>query len=333
MRFFGKTNIDFLANRNILYLVSAAFILAGFISIAMKGIPLGIDFSGGTELRVRFDQVTDIGDVRTSMSRAGITKAEIKSFGDNTTYLIRLPLEEQLDINPHDTTALQLASSAGSRINVALVNFFGQQEGAGKREFIIEKEDKIGPKIGKELRQDALLAVGASLLVILAYIAIRFKFIFGVGAVVALFHDVLFTIGLMSLLDGLVPGYRFEITQEVIAAFLTLVGVSVNDTVVVFDRIRENLKLFRSLPLAEVMKKSLNETLSRTIITSATLFFVLMVLLVFGGDVNRNFALALTIGIMVGTYSSIFIASAIVLEWTSRRLPGAEKRKVVTTTA
>jgi preprotein translocase SecF subunit len=181
--------------------------------------------------------------------------------------------------------------------------------------FTVQKEDKIGPKIGAEIRRDAVYAVVASLFAIWIYVWLRFKFIYGVGAVVALFHDVLVTLGLVSLCNGIL---KLEIDQNMIAAFLTLVGLSVNDTVVIFDRIRENQKIFRNMPLMELMNKSLNETLSRTIITSGTIFIVLVVLVIFGGEVNRGFAFALTVGIVTGTYSSIYIASAVALEWVLR---------------
>ncbi len=181
--------------------------------------------------------------------------------------------------------------------------------------FTVQKEDKIGPKIGAELRRNSVYAVVASLFAIWVYVWLRFKFIYGVGAVVALFHDVLVTLGLVSLCNGIL---KLEIDQNMIAAFLTLVGLSVNDTVVIFDRIRENQKIFRNMPLQELMNKSLNETLSRTIITSGTIFIVLVVLLILGGEVNRGFAFALTVGIVTGTYSSIYIASAVALEWVQR---------------
>jgi len=181
--------------------------------------------------------------------------------------------------------------------------------------FEVLKEDKIGPKVGAELRKNALYAVIASLIAIWLYVGFRFKFIYGVGAVVALFHDVLVTLGLVSIFDGV---FNLEISQNMIAAFLTLIGLSVNDTVVIFDRIRENQKIFRTMDLTTLMNKSLNETLSRTIITSGTIFIVLIVLLLLGGEVTRGFAFALTIGIITGTYSSIYIASAIALEWANR---------------
>ncbi len=188
--------------------------------------------------------------------------------------------------------------------------------------FEIIKEDKVGPKIGKELRRDAVIAIFLSLIVILIYLGFRFKFVFGVGAVLALFHDVLVTLGFVSFFNGLIPGLNLEITQSVIAAFLTLVGFSVNDTVVVFDRIRENLKIHKTMDLIELFNMSINRTLSRTILTSGTVFLVILALLLFGGEVNRGFAFTFMIGIIIGTYSSIYIASAAVYDWTMKRKKG-----------
>ncbi|MEJ5306471.1 MAG: protein translocase subunit SecF [Ignavibacteria bacterium] len=188
--------------------------------------------------------------------------------------------------------------------------------------FEVIKEDKVGPKIGKELRRDAVIAIFLSLIVILIYLGFRFKFVFGVGAVLALFHDVLVTLGFVSFFNGLIPGLNLEITQSIIAAFLTLVGFSVNDTVVVFDRIRENLKIHKTMDLKDLFNMSINRTLSRTILTSGTVFLVVLALLLFGGEVNRGFAFTFMIGIITGTYSSIYIASAIVYDWTMKRKKG-----------
>lgn len=188
--------------------------------------------------------------------------------------------------------------------------------------FEIIKEDKVGPKIGKELRRDAIIAIFLSLIVILIYLGLRFKFVFGIGAVLALFHDVLVTLGFVSLFNGLIPGLNLEITQSVIAAFLTLVGFSVNDTVVVFDRIRENLKIHKTMDLKQLFNMSINRTLSRTILTSGTVFLVILALLFFGGEVNRGFAFTFMVGIITGTYSSIYVASAIVYDWTMKRKKG-----------
>lgn len=297
-----------MGKRRFWYLVSGFVILSGLVSLSLKGLDYGIDFLGGTELVVRFEQPVDIADVRDAMGKTGLTKTEIKSFGSDRDILIR-------------TTEQGVGTTIGDRIRAGLDASFADNP------HVVTKEDKIGPRIGAELRRDALYAVIASLIAILMYIAFRFKWIYGVGAVVALFHDVLVTLGIISIFDGITPNFHLEINQNMIAAFLTLVGLSVNDTVVIFDRIRENSKIFKSMSLYELINKSLNETLSRTIITSGTIFVVLMVLLVFGGEVNRGFAFALTVGIITGTYSSIYIASAVVLEASRRSQARAQFAK------
>ncbi len=302
MRFFGKTSIDFMGKRNLWYLVSGSMLVIGMISLAFKGVDYGIDFLGGTELVVRFQQPVSISDVRNAMDRIGYGKAEIKTFGSDRDILIRTP--EQAT-----------GTTVGDRIRAGLTEAFPQNP------YTAQKEDKIGPKIGAELRRDALMAVIASVIAIAIYVWVRFKFIYGLGALVALVHDVLVTLGLVSLCNGIIV---LEINQNMIAAFLTLVGLSVNDTVVIFDRIRENSKIFKTMPLEQLMNKSLNETLSRTIITSGTIFMVLVILLVFGGEVNRGFAFTLAFGIVTGTYSSIYVASAVALEWVNRRRPKAQ---------
>jgi preprotein translocase subunit SecF len=297
MRFFKKTTIDFMGARGICYMISGAVILIGMITLAIRGVDFGIDFLGGTELIVQFNQPIPISDIRTSMDRVGMGRAEIKSFGSDRDILIR-------------TVEQAEGTTIGDRMQTALKESFPTNP------YTLLKEDKIGPKIGAELRRNALYAVIASVIAIGVYVGFRFKFIYGVGAVVALFHDVLVTLGLIAIFNGV---FNLEINQNMIAAFLTLVGLSVNDTVVIFDRMRENQKIFRSMGLLELMNKSLNETLSRTIITSGTIFIVLVVLLSVGGEVTRGFAFALTVGIITGTYSSIYIASAVVLDWTLKR--------------
>jgi preprotein translocase subunit SecF len=305
MRLFGKTSIDFMSKRRMFYIISAVVILSGLTSLLIKGLDFGIDFLGGTELVVKFEHPVSIGDVRSAMDRIGYGRAEIKTFGADTDILIR-------------TTSIQTAGGevVSEQIREGLRRSFADNP------FTVLKEDKIGPKIGAELRRDALYAVVASLIAMWLYIGFRFKFVYGIGAVAALFHDVLVTLGFVSIFDGLVS---LEINQNMIAAFLTLVGLSVNDTVVIFDRIRENQKIFKAMSLNDLINKSVNETLSRTIITSGTIFVVLMVLLFLGGEVNRGFGFALVIGIVTGTYSSIYIASAVALDWTQRA--AARERK------
>ncbi len=185
-------------------------------------------------------------------------------------------------------------------------------------DFKVVKEDRVGPKIGEELKRDAVLAVLLSLVVILIYLGFRFKFIFAVGAVTALFHDVLITVGLYAVLYGVIPGLNLEIDLPVVAAFLTLVGYSINDTVIVFDRIRENMKIHKTMPLEELINKSINQTMSRTIITGFTTLLAVFVLFLLGGDVLRAFSFTLLFGIIIGTYSSIFVASALVLDYAQR---------------
>ena len=298
MRLFGATHVNFMGKRRMWYLVSALIIGAGLVSLAVKGLSFGIDFLGGTELIVQFQQPVEIADVRGAMTTIGFGRAEIKTFGSDQDILIRT-----------STIELEGGGAVGDRLREGLRTAFPNNP------FVVLKEDKIGPKIGAELRRDAIYAVLASLVAIWIYIGFRFKFVYGLGAVAALTHDVLLTLGMVSLFDGLL---NLEFDQNMVAAFLTIVGLSVNDTVVIFDRIRENQKLHKTMDLETLMNRSINETLSRTIITMSTITAVLLVLLLLGGEVNRGFAFALVIGISTGTYSSIYIASAVVLEWVSR---------------
>jgi preprotein translocase subunit SecF len=310
MRLFKKTNIDFLGKRKMWYIVSTIMVLFGMFSIVFKGINYGIDFQGGTELVLAFQQKIDIGEIRIGLTKVGLGTSEIKSYGGDNNVLIRT--SEQAE-----------GTGVADKIKNAMKVSFPEKK------FEVIKEDKIGPKIGKELRTDAMLAVFWSFIAILIYVAIRFKFAYGFGAVVALVHDVFTTFGFLSLLNNTIPGLNLDLSQEIIAAFLTLIGVSVNDTVIIFDRIRENEKIYRSMPLMEVMNKSLNDTLSRTIITSSTIFMVLIILLLFGGEVNRGFAFTMAFGIVTGTYSSIYVASAFVLDWTRYQ----NRKKAATATA
>jgi len=301
MRFFHETHIDFMGKRKMWYIISAATVVIGMATLAIRGMDYGIDFIGGTELIVQFDKAPEIGDIRAMMDRTGFAKSEIKNFGEANKILLRT--EEQGE-----------GTVIGDRIKKALQDSFGDNKPQ------VIQEQKIGPKVGKELRWNALLAVVFSIIAMLIYIGFRFKFIYGVGAVFATVHDVFTTLGMLAILNRLSPWTNFEIDQNMIAAFLTLVGMSVNDTVVIFDRMRENQKIHRSMELSELMNKSINQTLSRTIITSGLIFLVTAVLFIFGGEVNRGFAFTMSFGIITGTYSSIYIASAVVLDYTNYKL-------------
>jgi preprotein translocase SecF subunit len=289
-----------MGKRKLWYTISAVVILLGIASVAIKKFHFGIDFLGGTELIIEFNQPPDIAKIRSMMDNSGFPKSEIKGYGEPTRVLLRTERQGE-------------GTSVGDSIRAALSRTFPDLHPK------VLQEQKIGPKVGQELRRNALYAVLASMLAMGLYVAFRFEFIYGLGAIVALFHDILVTLGFVSILDGLTPYTNFEIDQNMIAAFLTIVGLSMNDTVVIFDRIRENRKIYRSMELKDLINKSLNETLSRTIITSGTVFVITTILFFLGGEVNRGFAFALTIGITTGTYSSIYIASATVLDYTLRR--------------
>ncbi len=295
MQFFQKTNIDFLTKRRLFYIISTVLILIGLGAFFAKGLTLGIDFIGGTEVLVRFQNEVPINEIRSSMENTGITGAEIKTMGSERDILIR-------------TSEQGEGTALSDKIRETLKKSFPSNN------FEVLRIDKVGPKIGKELRISAIYATIFSLLGILIYLAFRFEFVYAVGSVLSLFHDVLMTLGIVAIFSALFPALNLELNQGMVAAFLTLIGFSVNDTVVVFDRIRENTKLFKNEDIESVMNKSLNYTLNRTIITNGTVFITVLILLIFGGEVNRSFAFTFLIGIITGTYSSIYVAGAFVVD-------------------
>ncbi|MCI0697088.1 protein translocase subunit SecF [candidate division KSB1 bacterium] len=292
MQFFRETHIDFLSKRKFAIVVSAALILIGIASLVIKGGPLyGIDFLGGTEVQVRFSRAVPIGQVRQAMANVGFGQAEIKQFGTPNDFLIRVQQQ-------------QTSTEISDQILQGLQSAF--PDNPPESRFV----ESVGPKIGQELRNAAIWAIIIALGLILLYISVRFEFVFAVGAVVALVHDVMVALGFFSLLN-------LEISLAVVAAFLTLVGYSLNDTIVIYDRIRENMKIHRreARPIEELINLSINQTLSRTILTSGTTLVVVATLYFLGGEVLHDFAFCLLAGIIVGTYSTIFIAAPIVVEW------------------
>lgn len=295
MEIFKNPNYDFIGFRRKAFVVSGILILLGIISIIVHGgLRYGIDFTGGTLVQIKIEgKVVDISQIRKYVKKAGVPGAEIQNFGDKNTFLVKYKATVQKD--PGD-----------------LVKFLSQKLGT---EVILERTERVGPRVGKELQRKALEAILIGLLLMLIYIWIRFDLKFGVGSVLALFHDVFITIGIFSLLNK-------EITIPIIAALLTIVGYSINDSIVVSDRIRENMRKYGKIKpridkLIETFNRSINDTISRTIITSFTTLLVLIVILIFGGPVIFNFALAITIGIVVGTYSSIYVVASLVVEWES----------------
>lgn len=290
-----NTNIDFVGRAKIAIVASVVVILIGIASLVIKGGPAyGIDFAGGTLVQIKFSGDTSAADLRTALSELDLRGLSIQQFGDQANeYLVRVQEDENLA-----TLAGQIQTTLEKRY------------GAGKLE--IRRTEMVGPQVGKDLRSKGVWAIVFSIIGMLIYVTFRFEFRFGVGAVLALIHDVLVTLTAFTLLN-------LEIDLTIIAAFLTIVGFSVNDTVVICDRIRENLGKYHQLPLVEVINRSLNETLSRTILTSGLTLLSVIALFLFGGSVLHNFAFALLVGMVAGVYSTVFIASPVLILWDNYR--------------
>jgi preprotein translocase subunit SecF len=290
MHFFENANYAFVKVRRKAMLVSALVILAGAISIVIhKGLESSIDFEGGALVEIGLQTAVPVQEVRSIMSNAGFKEAEITRFGNEPNYLIKVKR-----VGNAGEVATQIKAAMTSGISGQTVD--------------VRRVETVGPKIGSELRKAAFWAVLYSLIGILIYISWRFQFRFAVAAIIATTHDVLVMLAFFSFA-------HLEMSISGIAAILTIVGYSLADTVVVFDRIREHMGPRHREDLGSLINKSINETLSRTIITSGTVMLTLVALLLFGGDVIREFSLAMTVGIVAGTYSSIFIAAPIILEW------------------
>jgi len=296
MELIAKTNIDFMGKRRYALLVSGLLIAFGLFTVVqmlMGKANLGIDFAGGTSVQLNFERPVEIDEARRILATGGFADAELQEFTGTGKLLVRV--KRTNTIQEHVATDIQAAFKAALPDNP----------------FVVDSVTEIGPSIGKRLQKDAGLAILLSFIGIVAYIAVRFEFRFGVAAAVATFHDVLAVLGLFAIMGK-------EINLLLVTALLTLAGYSLNDTVVVFDRIRENLRRRHRETLEEVMNRGINQVLSRTIITALTTQIVLVALVLWGGEVLHDFALALLIGIVVGTYSSIFVASALVLVWRGR---------------
>ena len=301
MRLLKNSNFDFMNKKMLALSLSAILLLAGIVSLAInKGPKLSIDFKGGTFVAVEYTEDVKVEDVRSKMGNLNIdgqafdfSKEEVKHFGNNSSVSVRVP---HIENSP---------SNFAQKIAVHLFESFPEKAPETISEFVLSK-GVISPKIGSELSGKAVMAIFSALALILLYISIRVEFKFALGAIAALTHDVFITLGIFSLLS-------YEISLPIIAAFLTIVGYSLNDTIVIFDRIRENLKSSKRDSYTIIVNRSINESLSRTIITSLTTFVVVMILWLFGGEVIHNFAFAMIVGVIVGTYSSIYIASPLVI--------------------
>lgn len=296
MEVIGKTNIDFLGMRRVAFTISTLLVLVGVfatIQIVRGRANLGIDFAGGTSVQVRFEQPVELAKVRRAIAASGFPESELQQFVGGSRLFIRVKSSGK----PVTGTAAAIEEQL--------------REAFSTNPFIVESSNEVGPVIGRELQQAALWAILVSLLGIVSYIAWRFEFRFGIVATVATFHDVLVVLGIFFLLGN-------EITLLIVTALLTLAGYSLTDTVVVFDRIRENFRTRRRDSLAEMINVSINQVLSRTIMTSLTTLLAILAIFLLGGEVLRDFSLALMLGIVVGTYSSVFVASPLVYEWRMR---------------
>lgn len=297
MEILGKTDIDFMGKRNMAFMVSGFLVSLGLLAIVgilVGWANLGIDFAGGTAVQLKFDKPLMIAEARKALDAHELGAAELQEFPQDQKLLIRVK------------TATTIEEEVSKKIIQAFQAEFPDHG------FVVDSSTSIGPTIGKKLQADALIAVILSLAGIILYVAVRFEFRFGVAAAIATFHDVLVVLGIYFLLNK-------EITLLVVTALLTLAGYSLTDTVIVFDRIRENLRQRRRETTTTIINNGINQVLSRTLITTLTVVLVLVPLTIWGGEVLHDFSLALLLGVIVGTYSSIFVASPLLLLW-----PGAE---------
>jgi len=285
IQFFKNPNYDIVGKRKIATIISTVIILIGIVSILIQGLHYGIDFEGGTLIQLKFANKTTAGELRNLLKNPELGSPIIQESAKNE-YMIRV-------------------KSFGTK-NVIIGKIKDDLKG---KKFEVRRVEKVGPKIGGELRTSGILAIFVSMLLILIYISIRFEFKFAVGAIIALFHDILITLGIFSI-------FQWEISMPVLAAFLTIVGYSLNDTIVVYDRIREDRATYRNTKsFLEIINLSINQSLSRTIITSLTTFLVVFVLVIYGGETLFGFAIAMLIGVVVGTYSSAFVAAPLLIYW------------------
>mgnify|MGYP006424808421 CR=1 FL=1 len=291
----SDTHFDFMGKIKMAMVLSGLLILIGLGSVALSGgLKYGIDFAGGTLVQLQFKTAPDIEVIRDGLKTIALGESTIQEFGSKRDILIRVQRsEEKLE-------------AVGSNVRNSLSGKFN------KEDITIARVEMVGPKVGRDLREKALLSILYAVIGIVIYISWRFELQYAIAAIIALAHDVLVTLGAFSILDK-------EFTLVVIAAFLAIIGYSLNDTIVVFDRIRENLRRKGKNTLVQTINSSINQTLSRTLLTSGTTLMVVVALFFFGGEIIHDFSFALLVGVLVGTYSSIFIASTFLVYWDSRR--------------
>ncbi len=303
------TKIDFIGKRRIAFIVSAIVLIISIGALAVRGLNFGVDFTGGTLVEVGYSQSVDVGEVRSTLEQAGFSDATVQYFGTASDVLIRLPISETQQTAEISNNVMQaLRAPYGERLVEGLQSGVQQCVSGGSAtdcSVQMRRVEFVGPQVGDELTEKGTWAMVWALIGIMFYVWARFlSWKYGAGAVAALAHDVLITVGLFAL-------FQFEFSLPVLAAVLAVIGYSLNDTIVVFDRIRENLRKMRRSSSRDTLNASINQTLRRTLLTSLTTLLVVLTLLLIGGEVIRGFAIALFIGVLVGTYSSIFVASPI----------------------
>ena len=307
----NKFHINFLGKRKLAMAFSLLLVIISLASLATRGLTFGIDFTGGTLVEVSYQDTVAIDDVRSDLASAGFNDAVVQYFGTAKDVMIRVPLKGEIKgAQVSEKVMLTLHEKEGEFVTdtdpVSKEQTCSADGQSRVCQVQIRRVEFVGPQVGDELTNQGGLAMLYALFGILAYVAFRFEWRFAVGSVIALMHDVIITVGVFSV-------FQLEFTLTVLAALLAVIGYSLNDTIVVFDRIRENFRKLRKETPQEIMNRSINQTLPRTILTSLTTLLVLVSLFIFGGDIIHNFSIALILGVVIGTYSSIFIASPSVL--------------------
>lgn len=320
MEFFKqRTNIQFLSSRRWTLSLSAVLIAVSIAALAVRGLNFGIDFSGGTLVEVGYDEAVEIESVREALRESEFAEAVVQHFGTARDVLVRLPVDAKLSENLSATNSV----AKNSELLIAALRAAYDEELSGGEQVAelqqcirggeiadcsvqMRRVEFVGPQVGDELANQGGLAMLYALIGILIYVTFRFEWRFALGSVLALAHDVLITIGAFAL-------FQFDFSLPVLAAVLAVIGYSLNDTIVVYDRIRENFRKFRKKTAVEIINHSINQTLPRTVLTSLTTMIVVLTLLIFGGEVIRGFSIALFVGVIIGTYSSIFVAAPAVL--------------------